>query len=163
MSYFFNVTAYTDDNAEASLATEQQILNSYRKGGFELLPARYHHLRNYLAMLPFKSGVRLYSAQDAARTTEKLARHTAFSVVSEQLKARSGETELDTAIAQQKAGLHSPAEQAIHLSIPLLESNNLTFTRPQLLSTAMEFDGEVRSRWRILTGPFRRRLRPAVC
>ncbi|VTN16451.1 Multifunctional conjugation protein TraI [Raoultella terrigena] len=87
------------------------------------------------------SHIRLYSAQDAARTTEKLARHTAFSVVSEQLKARSGETELDAAIAQQKAGLHSPAEQAIHLSIPLLESNNLTFTRPQLLSTAMEFDG----------------------
>ncbi|RNN97399.1 conjugative transfer relaxase/helicase TraI [Raoultella planticola] len=87
------------------------------------------------------SHIRLYSAQDADRTTEKLARHTAFSVVSEQLKARSGETELDAAIAQQKAGLHSPAEQAIHLSIPLLESNNLTFTRPQLLSTAMEFDG----------------------
>jgi type IV secretory pathway VirB4 component len=56
VSYFFNITAYTADNAEASLATEQEILNSYRKGGFELLPARYHHLRNYLAMLPFKSG-----------------------------------------------------------------------------------------------------------
>ncbi|WP_431734176.1 hypothetical protein [Klebsiella pneumoniae] len=32
------------------------------------------------------SHLRLYSAQDAARTTEKLSRHTAFSVVSEQLK-----------------------------------------------------------------------------
>lgn len=39
------------------------------------------------------SHIRLYSAQDATRTTEKLARHTAFSVVSEQLKARSGETD----------------------------------------------------------------------
>ncbi|VVL13866.1 Multifunctional conjugation protein TraI [Klebsiella pneumoniae] len=52
------------------------------------------------------SHLRLYSAQDAARTTEKLSRHTAFSVVSEQLKSRSGETDLDAAIAQQKAGLH---------------------------------------------------------
>ncbi|WP_410260848.1 hypothetical protein [Klebsiella pneumoniae] len=33
------------------------------------------------------------TAQDAARTTEKLARHTAFSVVSEQLKVRSGEAD----------------------------------------------------------------------
>ncbi|QSS00532.1 AAA family ATPase (plasmid) [Klebsiella pneumoniae] len=68
------------------------------------------------------SHLRLYSAQDAARTTEKLSRHTAFSVVSEQLKTRSGETDLDAAIAQQKAGLRTPAEQAIHLAIPLLES-----------------------------------------
>ncbi|NWP65743.1 hypothetical protein GY967_22680, partial [Escherichia coli] len=75
------------------------------------------------------SHIRLYSAQDAARTTEKLARHTAFSVVSEQLKVRSGEADLEAAIAQQKAGLHTPAEQAIHLSVPLLESNSLTFTR----------------------------------
>ena len=87
------------------------------------------------------SHVRLYSAQDAARTTEKLARHTAFSVVWEQLKARSGETDLDAAIAQQKAGLHTPAEQAIHLSVPLLESDDLTFTRPQLLATALETGG----------------------
>ncbi|HEM8838375.1 TPA: conjugative transfer relaxase/helicase TraI [Klebsiella aerogenes] len=87
------------------------------------------------------SHIRLYSAQDAARTTEKLARHTAFSVVSEQLKARSGETDLEAAIAQQKAGLHTPAEQALHLSVPLLESNSLTFTRPQLLATALETSG----------------------
>ena len=87
------------------------------------------------------SHIRLYSAQDKARTTEKLARHTAFSVVSEQLKARSGEADLEAAIAQQKAGLHTPAEQAIHLSIPLLESNSLTFTRPQLLATALETGG----------------------
>ncbi|MGR7304939.1 conjugative transfer relaxase/helicase TraI [Klebsiella aerogenes] len=87
------------------------------------------------------SHIRLYSAQDAARTTEKLARHTAFSVVSEQLKARSGEADLEAALAQQKAGLHTPAEQALHLSVPLLESNSLTFTRPQLLATALETSG----------------------
>ena len=87
------------------------------------------------------SHIRLYSAQDTARTTEKLARHTAFSVVSEQLKVRSGEADLDAAIAQQKAGLHTPVEQAIHLSVPLLESNSLTFTRPQLLATALETGG----------------------
>ncbi|MGP7886313.1 AAA family ATPase, partial [Raoultella planticola] len=50
-------------------------------------------------------------------------------------------TDLDAAIAQQKAGLHTPAEQAIHLSVPLLESDDLTFTRPQLLATALETGG----------------------
>ncbi|MCS3434246.1 conjugative transfer relaxase/helicase TraI [Klebsiella sp. BIGb0407] len=90
------------------------------------------------------SHIRLYSAQDTARTTEKLDRHSAFSVVSGQLKARSGETDLDAAIARQKAGLHTPAEQAIHLSIPLLEGNSLTFTRPQLVATAQEIgDGKI--------------------
>ncbi|WP_300002335.1 conjugative transfer relaxase/helicase TraI [uncultured Cedecea sp.] len=87
------------------------------------------------------SHVRLYSAQDSARTTEKLDRHSAFSVVSGQLKARSGETDLGAAIARQKSGLHTPAEQVIHLSIPLLESNSLTFTRPQLMATALEIGG----------------------
>ncbi len=46
-----------------------------------------------LNQLAQRSHLRLYSAQDAARTTEKLSRHTAFSVVSEQLKTRSGETD----------------------------------------------------------------------
>ncbi|HBU2793585.1 TPA: AAA family ATPase, partial [Klebsiella pneumoniae] len=62
-------------------------------------------------------------------------------MVSEQLKTRSGETDLDAAIAQQKAGLRTPAEQAIHLAIPLLESEKLTFSRPQLLATALETGG----------------------
>ncbi|MDH8660755.1 hypothetical protein QIH25_27810, partial [Klebsiella pneumoniae] len=50
---------------------------------------------------------------------------------------------------QQKAGLHTPAEQAIHLSIPLLESQDLTFTRPQLLATALETGGDKVPMWSI--------------
>ncbi|HBU9674974.1 TPA: conjugal transfer protein TraC, partial [Klebsiella pneumoniae] len=38
VSYFFNITTYTADSTEASLAAEQQVLNSYRKGGFQLIP-----------------------------------------------------------------------------------------------------------------------------
>ncbi len=87
------------------------------------------------------SHIRLYSAQGTARTTEKLARHTAFSVVSEQLKARSGETDLDAAIASQKAGLHTPQSRSFTFPFPLLESVGPTFTRPQLLATALETGG----------------------
>lgn len=66
--------------------------------------------------------VRLYSSLDETRTAEKLARHPSFTVVSEQIKARAGETLLETAISLQKAGLHTPAQQAIHLALPVLES-----------------------------------------
>ena len=71
VSYFFNITTYTQDNVEASLTTEQQVLNSFRKGGFQLIPARYHHLRNFLAMLPFKSGEGLFRELQAAGVVKR--------------------------------------------------------------------------------------------
>ena len=71
VSYFFNITTYTADNAEASLATEQQVLNSYRKGGFQLILARYHHLRNFLAMMPFKCGEGLFKELQAAGVVKR--------------------------------------------------------------------------------------------
>ncbi len=51
--------------------------------------------------------VRLYSSLDETRTAEKLARHPSFTVVSEQIKARAGETLLETAISLQISGLES--------------------------------------------------------
>lgn len=57
-------------------------------------------------------------------------------MVSEQIKARAGETLLETAISLQKAGLHTPAQQAIHLALPVLESKNLAFSMVDLLTEA---------------------------
>lgn len=71
VSYFFNITTYTADSTEASLAAEQQVLNSYRKGGFQLIPARYHHLRNFLAMMPFKCGEGLFKELQAAGVVKR--------------------------------------------------------------------------------------------
>ncbi|MDW9205254.1 hypothetical protein SE956_24565 [Escherichia coli] len=68
--------------------------------------------------------VRLYSSLDETRTAEKLARHPSFTVVSEQIKTRAGETSLETAISHQKSALHTPAQQAIHLALPVVESKN---------------------------------------
>lgn len=48
--------------------------------------------------------VRLYSSLDETRTAEKLARHPSFTVVSEQIKARAGETLLETAIQSAESG-----------------------------------------------------------
>ncbi|WP_236301512.1 AAA family ATPase, partial [Escherichia coli] len=86
--------------------------------------------------------VRLYSSLDETRTAEKLARHPSFTVVSEQIKARAGETLLETAISLQKAGLHTPAQQAIHLALPVVESKNLAFSHVDLLTEAKSFAAE---------------------
>ncbi|HFW1652867.1 TPA: conjugative transfer relaxase/helicase TraI [Salmonella enterica subsp. enterica serovar Thompson] len=86
--------------------------------------------------------VRLYSSLDEVRTAEKLSRHPSFTVVSSQIKARAGETSLDTAISLQKAGLHTPAQQAIHLAIPVVESKNLAFSQVELLTEAKSFAAE---------------------
>ncbi|HAJ5817779.1 TPA: AAA family ATPase, partial [Escherichia coli] len=86
--------------------------------------------------------VRLYSSLDETCTAEKLARHPSFTVVSEQIKARAGETLLETAISLQKAGLHTPAQQAIHLALPVLESKNLAFSMVDLLTEAKSFAAE---------------------
>lgn len=86
--------------------------------------------------------VRLYSSLDETRTAEKLARHPSFTVVSEQIKTRAGETSLETAISHQKSALHTPAQQAIHLALPVLESKNLAFSHVDLLTEAKSFAAE---------------------
>lgn len=86
--------------------------------------------------------VRLYSSLDETRTAEKLSRHPSFTVVSEQIKARAGEASLETAISRQKAGLHTPAQQAIHLALPVVESKNLAFSQVDLLTEAKSFAAE---------------------
>ncbi|MRT06037.1 conjugative transfer relaxase/helicase TraI [Ewingella americana] len=88
--------------------------------------------------------VQLYSAQTEQKTTEKLSRQPAFSVVSAQIKDASGRENLDDALAYQKAALHTPEQQAIHLAIPPLEGKGLAFTKPQLMAAANDFaQGEI--------------------
>uniref|UniRef100_UPI0013002591 AAA family ATPase n=1 Tax=Yersinia pestis TaxID=632 RepID=UPI0013002591 len=84
--------------------------------------------------------VQLYSAQTAQKTTEKLSRQSAWSVVSELINDAAGHDRLDDALAHQKAGLHTPEQQALHLAIPVLEGNGLAFTKPQLMAAAKEFE-----------------------
>ncbi|WP_263071033.1 TraC family protein, partial [Enterobacter huaxiensis] len=51
--YFFNITAFCPDDDEAALACEQQVLNTFRKNGIELISPDYMQFRNWMAMLPF--------------------------------------------------------------------------------------------------------------
>lgn len=86
--------------------------------------------------------IRLYSAQNTEKTTEKLARHPAFKMVIQHIKAVADHNVLDMALQLQKARLNTPARQAIHLSVPVLEGAELAFSRISLIATAKEF-GEV--------------------
>ena len=51
--YFFNITAFCPDDDEAALVCEQQVLNTFRKNGIELISPDYMQFRNWMAMLPF--------------------------------------------------------------------------------------------------------------
>ncbi|WP_251302548.1 DUF5934 domain-containing protein [Escherichia coli] len=42
------------------LEVEQDILNSFRKNGFELISPRFNHMRNFLTCLPFMAGKGLF-------------------------------------------------------------------------------------------------------
>ncbi|HHA1672040.1 TPA: conjugative transfer relaxase/helicase TraI [Enterobacter roggenkampii] len=91
--------------------------------------------------------VRLYSALDEARTTEKLKRHPAFTVVSSQLARLSGQPTPDAAVSHLKSQLHTPEQQVIHLALPVLEGNSrsLAFSRPALIAEAYAFgEGRVK-------------------
>lgn len=65
--------------------------------------------------------------------------YTMITDVQTQIQARAGETSPDAAIRRQKAGLHTPAQQAIHLAIPVVESNRLAFSQADLLAESLTF------------------------
>lgn len=60
MSYFLNVTLFCRDDQETALKVEQDVLNSFRKNGFELISPRFNHMRNFLVNLPFMAGGGLF-------------------------------------------------------------------------------------------------------
>lgn len=54
--YYFNVTAFCEDDDEVALRYEQQIINTFRKNGLFLYSPTYMQMRNYLSMFPFMAG-----------------------------------------------------------------------------------------------------------
>ncbi|MBH2909100.1 conjugative transfer relaxase/helicase TraI [Serratia marcescens] len=83
--------------------------------------------------------ITLYSALDARKTQEKVAQHPAYRLAGEQVKQLAGEKGLDAAIAGQKSGLFTPAQQAIHLAIPTLEGDSVAFGQAKLLAGSLGF------------------------
>ncbi|MDM1844973.1 conjugative transfer relaxase/helicase TraI [Serratia ureilytica] len=83
--------------------------------------------------------ITLYSALDARKTQEKVAQHSAYRLAGEQVKQLAGEEGLDAAIAGQKSGLFTPAQQAIHLAIPTLEGDSVAFGKAKLLAGSLGF------------------------
>ncbi|SOD79563.1 conjugal transfer ATP-binding protein TraC [Serratia sp. JKS296] len=52
-SYFYNVTVFCEDNDNVALRCEQDVINTYRKNGIDLIAPRFKQHWNFLACLPF--------------------------------------------------------------------------------------------------------------
>lgn len=52
-SYFYNVTVFCEDDDNVALKCEQDVINSYRKNGVDLIAPRFKQHWNFLASLPF--------------------------------------------------------------------------------------------------------------
>lgn len=52
-SYFYNVTVFCEDDDNVALRCEQDVINSYRKNGIDLIAPRFKQHWNFLASLPF--------------------------------------------------------------------------------------------------------------
>lgn len=60
VSYFMNITVFCRNDQEVALKVEQDVLNSFRKNGFELIAPRFNQMRNFLTILPFLVGKGLF-------------------------------------------------------------------------------------------------------
>ncbi|WP_348828764.1 thermonuclease family protein [Escherichia coli] len=53
------------------MEVEQDILNSFRKNGFELISPRFNHMRNFLTCLPFMAGKGLFKQLKEAGVVQR--------------------------------------------------------------------------------------------
>lgn len=71
VSYFMNLSVFCRDNHEAALSAEQNVLNSFRKNGFELISPRFNQMRNFLVGLPFLAGGGLFKELKSAGVLQR--------------------------------------------------------------------------------------------
>ncbi|EMG7890336.1 type IV secretion system protein TraC [Enterobacter hormaechei] len=71
VSYFLNMTVFCRDEQEIALKVEQDVLNSFRKNGFELIAPRFNHMRNFLVNLPFLAGGGLFKQLRGAGVVQR--------------------------------------------------------------------------------------------
>ena len=71
VSYFLNITVFCRDEQEIALNVEQDVLNSFRKNGFELISPRFNQIRNFLANLPFIAGGGLFKQLKASGVVQR--------------------------------------------------------------------------------------------
>ncbi|HEJ7857737.1 TPA: type IV secretion system protein TraC [Serratia marcescens] len=71
VSYFLNITVFCRDEQETALNVEQDVLNSFRKNGFELISPRFNQLRNFLVNLPFIAGGGLFKQLKASGVVQR--------------------------------------------------------------------------------------------
>lgn len=83
--------------------------------------------------------IHIYTPLDQMRAQSKLASHPQFQLASEKLKAHGDSDQLDTALKQATASLHTAAEQALHLGLAQVEAKGIVFSTSSLLAAALDF------------------------
>ncbi len=83
--------------------------------------------------------IHIYTPLDQIRAQSKLASHPQFQLASEKLKAHGDSDQLDTALKQATASLHTAAEQALHLGLAQVEAKGIVFSTSSLLAAALDF------------------------
>ncbi|MGX5056875.1 AAA family ATPase [Enterobacter asburiae] len=82
------------------------------------------------------SQVTLFTPLPAERAQAKLARTPVFSRITTAVKDLAGEPEISVAMAVQRDRLHTPAQQALHLAVPVLENQDIGLHRAALVAEA---------------------------
>ena len=82
------------------------------------------------------SQVMLFTPLPAERAQAKLARTPVFSRITTAVKDLAGEPEVSAAMAVQRDRLHTPAQQALHLAVPVLENQSIGLHHAALVAEA---------------------------
>jgi conjugative transfer relaxase protein TraI len=82
------------------------------------------------------SQVMLFTPLPAERAQAKLARTPVFSRITTAVKDLAGEPEISAAMAVQRDRLHTPAQQALHLAVPVLENQSIGLHHAALVAEA---------------------------
>lgn len=95
------------DDQETALKVEQDVLNSFRKNGFELISPRFNHMRNFLVNLPFMAGAAAFKQLRESGVLQRAGFNVAnlMPVVADSPLATSGLTDLP-----QPAGVYRPVQ-----------------------------------------------------
>lgn len=88
--------------------------------------------------------IHLYTALETNKADKKLANNPNYLLVTEQVKSRAGNGELDTAMQLQRDNLYTPAQQSVSLGLRQTEANTLAFTRTNLLAASLGWDSSVK-------------------
>lgn len=85
----------------------------------------------------------LYTALPQDRAEKRLASNRNFRLASDQVKGEAGERNLDAAMLKNRDALRTPVEQSVALGLSRAQSNNIAFSKANLISASLGWSPDV--------------------